>query len=202
MDTQHNFHQFWGSITLHRLIFTIGWRFFLLLYFGIGAGALTVIFLLETQLFLSLTGQPDVAYGIAGLIEAAKIGATVMTQALIIARRVAKIKVSAALRAATALFQGAIGAVSLGCSLIVLIRLLDSAYYTIANFAVFWEDFGLRIAPAICIGGMALTLSLLLHGLVYIVFGHLLAAQMPEFEHLFSVRFQRLDAKKNSTPPN
>lgn len=203
---------------LQRILLSLGWRLFMLGYFGVGLGALTLLFLIEAEFFIQITRHPALGYAIAGIFEAAKIGTSIIRQVIVIANRVYKMKVSALIQGVTILSQVALVAVSLICSIVVVTSYLDgSAFEAEARSAQLSEQADDRIAavslvtsslailkngwyielnPATVTSLFALVLSALFQGTVYIVFGHILATQSHEIEHIFEIKLLRLSTKK------
>jgi hypothetical protein len=210
-----DFNRFWWLMKLQRMVFALCWRIFLLAYFGIGVGALVLIFLIETQFFLRITHNPMLSYVIAGIFECAKVGTSSIKQALAIARKVSRVRVSALLQGLTAIFQVALIVLSLICTMMVVTAYLDGTYeydsqqantsdspHVMVSSAVnmLQESVGIEVKAPVCISVFALLISTLLQGTIYIVFGHVLATQASEIEHIFLIKLEKTEAKKNSTP--
>jgi hypothetical protein len=221
----HAFYRFWWLTTLQRWVFACCWRLFLLLYVSIGVGALAVVFWIETRFFGQLTHDPALSYLIAGILECAKVGTSVVKQVLTIAKKVSRVKVSALLQGLTVIFQIALIVLSLICSVMVVASYLDDAAEPLAQsflpqkqtrtsgrypetfsaahpivrsaVALLRDSFGIEANPSVCISVFALLLSGLLQSTIYIVFGHVLATQAHEIEYLFIVKVEKTDAKKN-----
>lgn len=119
------FNRFWSLHTFQRVVLALCWRLFLLVYAGVGVGALIVVFLIESQFFTQITHDPRLAYIIAGILECAKVGTSVIKQALGIAKRVSKIRVSGLFQGLTAIFQVALIVLSLICSVMVVTSYLE-----------------------------------------------------------------------------
>lgn len=225
MDTNRAFHRFWWLTKFQRLIFSLCWRLFLLVYASVGVGALIVVFLIESQFFTQITHDPRLAYIIAGILECAKVGTSVIKQALGIAKRVSKIRVSGLFQGLTAIFQIALIVLSLICSVMVVTSYLEgveqpapprmfnksstrmprgdtetlSATHPLVSSAIalLQDSLGIDANPAVCISVFGLLLSGLLQSTIYIVFGHVLATQAHEIEYIFTVKLEQTDAKKN-----
>jgi hypothetical protein len=203
------FSWFWLLTALQRLVVGLLWRLFLVLYAAIGLGALGVLFRIEAEFFGQLTQTPTLGYGIAAIFAAAKVGTSTIKQILAIANRVSgRVKVSGLIRFVTVIVQFALFAVSLFCAVAVATWWLEgrTAFdaerpYALAAsvLRMVQHSLSVTIHPATFISACALIFSGLLHGTMYMVFGHLIATQSREIEHLFETRFYRLDAKKNST---
>ncbi len=213
-----SFTFFWLLAKIQRFIFALSWQVFLLLYFSIGVGALAVLFMIEAQFFMQLTHSSRLGYGIAAILEITKVGTNIMKQAITIANRVSRIRVSAGVQAVAAVLQGVLIVVSLFCCVVVIssyldgsafngeaafvrdIRQLQSLQPLIASTLNMLEE-GLHIQVNISafISVSSAILSGLFQGIVYSVFGHLLATQSHEIEHIFAVKMERIDVKKNCT---
>lgn len=209
------FWLFWVLTRLQRLLFALVWRLFLLLYLAIGLGALAVMFLIEAQFFLSITGHPLLGYGIAAIFEVAKIGTSMVKQAIIIANRVTRVKVSPLIQGVTVMFQVAVIVVSIICSVVVVTAYLEGRSLdaelkggktssrtgqqpvVASTLAILENGLHVTLHPDTFISVLAITLSVLFQAVSYIVFGHLIAMQAREIEHLFEVKTSRAEAKKN-----
>lgn len=217
-----SFGIFWVLNKLQRLLFALIWRLFLLIYFLIGLSALGVVFLIEAQFFAQITQHPYLGYGIAGLFEIAKIGTSLIRQAMLIANHVTRVKVSAVVQAFTGVFQVALILVSLTCSVIVVTAYLEGNSPSLEQLlghertTVTQRTSGVRQQPVVTTtlnllnNGLrlkvkpetfssvfALVISLLFQAMSFIVFSHLIAMQAREIEHLFEVKLSRAEAKKN-----
>jgi len=222
-----SFQLFWIVTKLQRMLFSFCWWVFMLVYFGIGLGALAVLFLIESQFFMQVTQHEILGYGIAAIFEIAKVGTSTIKQAIVIANRVSRVKVSALIRGVTVLFQITLVAVSLFCSVVVVTSYLDGSAFTsgiipgrtsktaskqthrepngqqpvvASTLMMLQNGLNLKVKPATFISVFALLISALFQGTVYIVFGHLIATQAREIEHIFEVKMHRIDAKKNCMP--
>ncbi len=192
----------------------------MVIYFGIGVGALGLLFLIESQFFLQVTQLPVLGYGIAAIFEIARVGTSMIKQAIAIANRVTKVKVSVLVQGITLLFQVSLVVLSLICSMVVVTSYLEGAYLeaerpgisgsrlldtqaqplVASTLAMLREGLRLDVKPAMFISLLALFISALFQATGYIVFGHIMATQSREIEHLFEVKMQRMSAKKNFTP--
>jgi hypothetical protein len=214
MSNHGTFSRFWWLMKLQRMVFSLCWRFFLLTYFCIGVGALSLIFLIEARFFLQITHNPTLSYVIAGIFECAKVGTSSIKQALAIARKVSRVRVSALLQGLTAIFQAALIVLSLICTIMVVTTYLDGTYelgsrqpnasdsphaMVASAVNILQESIGITVKASVCISVFALLISALLQGTIYIVFGHVLATQASEIEHIFMVKLERAETKKNCT---
>ncbi len=209
-----SFGLFWFFTKLQRWLFALVWRVFMLLYFAIGLGALSMLFLIESQFFMQLTQHALLGYGIAAIFEVTKVGTSVIKQAVSIANQVCRVRVSALVQGMTALLQVALVIVTLFASLVVVTSYLDGSALegraqlsarrverlqpVIDSTLTMLED-GLKVTVkrSTFTSVAALLLSALFQGIVYIVFGHVLATQSREIEHIFEGKMQRIEAKKN-----
>lgn len=214
-----SFHIFWFAVKVQRWLFGLAWRLFMLLYFAVGLGALAVLFLIEAQFFVQVTQSDLLGYGIAAIFEITKVGTSIIKQALLIANKVYRIQVSSLIQSVTAVLQLTLIIVTLFCSVAVVSAYLEgAALHTriasggksrqaaslqpmIASTLAMLEDgLNLKLKQSTFISVFALLVSALFQGAVYVVFGHVLASQASEIEHIFEVKAQRIDAKKNCTP--
>jgi hypothetical protein len=212
-------------MTIQRVLFALGWRTFLLMYMGIGVGALVVMGRIEAQFFLHLTRNPVSAYILAVILECAKVGTSLIRQILTMARRVTHIRVPVLLQGFTAVFQTALMLLSLICCVMMVSMVLDGtamlelpprlsepnhALYDYTSVGqphpmvstaidILQETTGLAVKASVVISTFAFMLSALLQGTIYIVAGHILTTQSSEIEYLFLTKLERVDAKKNST---
>lgn len=220
MANNFSFYVFWVVSKIQRMIFSLIWHSFLLAYFAIGVGALGVIFLIEAQFFTQLTQYPIAGYGIAAIFEVAKVGTSMMKQTLFIANRVIRVKVSGLVHSLTTLFQVALIVVSIVCSVVVVTWYLEgyvvvkegrlvqtsrraSAPQPVVASTLEILENGLHVSidPDTFHSVFAVLLSVLLQATSYIVFGHLIAVQSKEIEHLFEVKMSSAAAKKNCGTP-
>jgi hypothetical protein len=205
------------------MLFACCWGIFLLIYGCIGVGALVLVFLIEAQFFLQITYNPILSYVVAGILESAKVGTSVIKQALAIAKKVLRIRISPLLQGLTALFQLALIVLSLICSVMVVTSYLDGTYartpepvskdisrmpqrslqsnssphqMVIAAVQLLRESLGIEVKSSVCVSIFALLMSALFQSTMYIVFGHILATQATEIEHIFLVKLQKLEVKK------
>ncbi|MDY0094164.1 MAG: hypothetical protein RBT80_15830 [Candidatus Vecturithrix sp.] len=214
----YSFHIFWFLVKVQRWLFGLIWRLFLLLYFVIGLGALAVLFLIEAQFFMQVTQHVILGYGIAAIFEITKVGTSIIKQALLIANKVCRIKVSSLIQSVTAMLQLVLIVVTLFCSVVVVSAYLEgttlqeysarssksrktaSLQPAIASTLNMLEDgLNVTVKQSAFISVFALLVSALFQGTVYVVFGHVIATQASEIEHIFEVKMQRIDAKKNFT---
>jgi len=228
MNSEPTFEHLWWLTRLHRLVATLCWRVFLVLYAGIGLCALALLFVIETQFFWQMTQNVKLAYIIAGIVESAKVGTSVIKQALTIATQVARVRISVLLKGLTVLFQVALIGLSLICTFMVITSYLDGTYppppsvasrnpgtmlpdrratvnaaphtMVTTTMTLLQESFGVTLKAPVWISGFALLLSALLQAMIYIIFGHILATQAQEIEQIFLFKLHQHDAKKNSTP--
>ena len=213
------FDLFWLMGKIQRLLFGVCWRIFILVYFGVGLGSLTALFFIEAQFFSQVTRSAPVGFGIAAIFEIAKIGASVIKQAISIANRVTRVKVSAVLQGLTVVFQAVLVVVSLTCAMVVLTAYLQGRAPEMERLLTGRADLGhedagqhelitstltilkngvhLNIKPDTFISLFAIVLSGLFQATSFIVFGHLLAMHARDLEHLFEAKLYQADAKKN-----
>lgn len=216
----HGFHLFWWLTKAQRLLFSLCWRVFVLIYFLIGVGALALLFLIEAQFFSQITRQLYVGYGIAAIFEVTKIGTNLMKQAIAIANRITRVKVSPLILAVSAVAQVVLIALTLTCSVVVVTSYLDgSVFYegwsedrpakretaeaqpvVQATLTTLQRGLRITIKPETFTSLFALLLSGIFQAAVYIIFGHLLATQAREIEYIFEAKMSRMDAKKNFMP--
>ena len=221
MANHVSFYLFWMVSKIQRLLFGLIWHLFLLIYFGIGVGALAVMFLVESQFFGHLTQHAAVGFGIAAIFEVAKVGSSMMKQTMLIANRVTRVKVSALIQAVTVVFQAALLVMSLVCSVVVVTWyvkgaapdgsvLLGSGFerssrrettpqpVVASTLAILKKGLWLEVKAETFQGVFAIVLSVLFQATSYIVFGHLIAIYSREIEHIFEAKVLRATAKKNS----
>lgn len=189
----------------------------MLAYFCIGLGALAMVFLIESQFFIQVTQHPILGYGIAAIFEIAKVGTSIIKQAITIANRVSRVKVSLLIQGVTIVFQIALIVVSLICSMVVVTAYLDGSSViekkallkksaatgqpiVTATLGMLQEGLNMKVNSATFISVFALLVSALFQATSYIVFGHIIATQSREIEHIFEVKMHRLDTKKNFMP--
>lgn len=219
-----SFYRFWWLMKLQRMFFALCWRVFMLVYFGIGLGALGVLFLIESQFFMQVTQHTILGYGIAAIFEVAKVGTSMIKQAITIANRVTRVKISVLIQGITLVFQVSLIALSLICSVVVVTSYLEGSSpdmektivrksqptdkqalaqqrSIVASTLVILKDgLNLDVNPATFISLFAMLISALFQATSYIVFGHIIAMQSREIEHLFEVKIHGTDAKKNCMP--
>jgi len=175
-----------------------------------------MLFLIEAQFFGQITRLVWLGYGIAAILEITKVGTNVIKQAITIGNRVSRIRVSAGVQSVTAILQLGLIVVSLFCSVVVISSYLDgSAFHADAAFSqdtrqleglqpliastlrTLEHGLHIHINTSTFISLAACVLSALFQGTVYIVFGHLIATQSREIQHIFEVKMQKIDVKKN-----
>lgn len=222
MNSHLAFYLFNIVSKLHRWIVSLVWRFFLLVYFGIGVGAFTLLLLIQAQFFAQITQNWLLGYVLAGIFEIAQVGASVMKQAIAQVKHIYKINVSLGVRMLSSFVQLALILLSLICSVVVIASVLDGSAivpwqlapqssrisqalgsiepHIVALLNLLRNGLGapLNVNLTTWYLGFALFLSLLLQATMYMIFGHLLATQARELEYLFSIKWQRLNTKKNS----
>jgi hypothetical protein len=221
MSHHVSFYLFWVATKVQRLVFAICWRLFMLVYFTIGLGALALLFLIEAQFFLHVTHHPLLGYGIAAIFEVAKVGTSMIKQAITIANRVTRVKVAPLIQGLTVLAQIALIGVSLVCSVVIITAYLEGTSpdpeslfarnpganlkpttlrlppAVVSTLTILKSGLHLDVKPETFLSLFALVLSALFQATSFIVFGHLIAMQSREIEHIFELKMARTEAKKN-----
>ncbi len=220
MANNFSFYLFWLFSKVQRLVFSLIWHVFLLAYFAIGLGALAIMFVIEAQFFTQLTQHAIAGAGIAAIFEVAKVGTSMMKQTMLIANRVTRVKVSGLVQMFTTLFQVALIVVSIVCSVVVVTWFLEGSVtlqggrlvqvsrrssksqpVVASTLDILEESLHVQVDADTFRSVFAVLLSVLFQATSYIVFGHLIAVQSKDIEHLFEAKAAGSAAKKNFGTP-
>lgn len=199
---------------LQRWCFALAWRLFMLLYCAIGLGAMAVLFLIEAQFFMQMTQHEALGYGIATILEVTKVGTSLIKQAVSIAGGVYRLRISSLVQTVTFVLQIVLVLVTLFASLAVVTSYLDGRALQggsldvnrpgehvqpviDATLAMLEDGLEIRVKRSTFTTVAALLLSVLFQGIVYSIFGHVLATHSRDIEYIFAGKMQRLDVKKN-----